>query len=923
MSIRNFQSISELQDYINRVIKLSSENIFNKYLSKIFSNLLQREEKIIDTKNKLISREKNSLLFLQKDLYVNNLVPDKIKQKDLNISLNTFLDYLNIQEFIGEKIYKFLKGEKKSEKLSKNEFCEGLNRLYYGNINDLINFTFFLADFNNNGKIYRTDMKLILSYIPCVSEFSQKNYLKQINKIINNFFDDKLNKDEILYEGNEQQLNLEIFQKYINEYNNSNKNKNEKQSEINSEEFLNDYDYNAPFFYFISIISYLFKNLPFNTKTVEYFNNFNNKKKIKVGIMALDKNGMETMRTKYLINTESKMNNNFFSTKSNSFFKSNLLSTTKKNNININNRDIKEALPKIGRTNLFAMKKSGSQIFLKKCEVQNAISNAQIIKKEVNNKNISRSIDKNEFLMTQRKGFSNRILPNLKQVRQQNEISLETNNFKRFKKLNNNKKISPIKNENISDSTTKNTSLLFLNKSNSHDLREKYINLRQKLPAIFINQKKYSPMIGLECNFKLKEEIKNNIAEPDEFMLCEYSDNDDENRNSFCGRDSNKSDNIFQLNEAYLYRYTENDLQPNILNKYYAVIKDREILFFSSDQKTDLNDLWYINKSYISTGKEIISKKNYYTIKITFENNFVKKLYFLNENICQSFSLSIKNTIKDYNFNDYYDLMNSVGEGHFGKVSKCRNKKSGDIFAVKIINKAKTKPRDIDLIRQEKNYLNLIKHENIIKLIDFFEDKQNIYLVTEFYEGGDLLTYIEEKHKIGEEITEKNCARIIRKIAICISYLNFFGIIHRDLKPENIMFANPYDFKTLKLIDLGVCHTLAYGEKAKDSIGTNGYISPEIYLHSSYSFKIDIWSLGIVLYLLSTGGILPFDDSDLNTNNLARKVCYLQQEYPKEYFGNKSKRLINLLDKMLEKNENKRISINNLLKDCWFDIIKK
>ena len=922
MNNRNFQSISELQEYINRVIKLSSENIFHKYLSKIFSNLLQREEKINDTKNKLISRDKNSPLFLLKDSYVSNLVPDKIKQKDLNISLNTFLDYINIQEFIGEKIYKYLKGEKKSEKLSKNEFCEGLNRLYYGNINDLINFTFFLADFNNKGKIYKTDMKLILAYIPCISEFSQKNYVKQINKIINNFFDDKLNKDEILYEGNEQQLNLEIFQKYINEYHIKTQNKSEKQFEINSEEFLNDYDYNAPFFYFISIISYLFKNLPFNPKTVEYFNNFNNKKKIKVGIMALDKNGMETMR-KNLINTESKLNNNFFSTKSNSFFKSNLLSTAKRNSINNNYREIKEALPKIGRTNLFSIKKSGSQIFLKKDEVQKGISNVQIIKKENKNKNISRSTNKNEFLMTQRKGFSNRNLPNLKQVHQQNEISLGDNNFRRFKKVNINKKISPVKNDNLSESTTKNTSLLFLNKSNSNDIREKFINLRQKLPAIYINQKKYSPRIGLECNLKLKEEIKNNVVEPDEFILCEYSDNDDENRNSLCGRDSNKSDNIFQLNEAYLYRYSDNDLQPNILNKYYALIKEKEILFFSSDQKTDLNDIWYINKSYISTGREIISKKNYYTINITFENNFVKKLYFLNENICQSFSLSIKNTIKDYNFNDYYDLMNTVGEGHFGKVSKCKNKKSGDIYAVKIINKAKTKPNDINLIRQEKNYLNLIKHENIIKLIDFFEDKQNIYLVTEFYQGGDLLTYIELKQRIGEEITEKNCARIIRKIAVCINYLNFFGIIHRDLKPENIMFANPYDFKTLKLIDLGVCQTLSYGEKAKDSIGTNGYISPEIYFHSAYSFKIDVWSLGIVLYLLSTGGILPFDDQDLNTKNLARKVCYLQQEYPKEYFGNKSKRLINLLDKMLEKNENKRISINNLLKDCWFDIIKK
>ena len=101
------------------------------------------------------------------------------------------------------------------------------------------------------------------------------------------------------------------------------------------------------------------------------------------------------------------------------------------------------------------------------------------------------------------------------------------------------------------------------------------------------------------------------------------------------------------------------------------------------------------------------------------------------------------------------------------------------------------------------------------------------------------------------------------------------------------------------------------------------FISPEIYLHRDYSFKIDIWSLGIVLYFLSTGGILPFDDENSDIKKIAKKVCYLQQEYPKEFFGNKSKRLIDLLDKMLEKNEDKRINISNLLKDYWFDIIKK
>lgn len=176
MNNMNFISISEFEEYRNETMKLPSDFLFNKYLSKIFSNLMQREEQINNGKSKKFSREQNSSLFLQKDLSVSNLVPDKLKQNDLNLSLNIFLEYIGVQEFIGQRIYKFLIKSEKSEKLSNNDFCEGLDHLYYGKINDLIKFTFFLADYNNDGKIYKTDMKHILSYIPKVSEFSQKNY---------------------------------------------------------------------------------------------------------------------------------------------------------------------------------------------------------------------------------------------------------------------------------------------------------------------------------------------------------------------------------------------------------------------------------------------------------------------------------------------------------------------------------------------------------------------------------------------------------------------------------------------------------------------------------------------------------------------------------------------------------------------------
>ena len=377
------------------------------------------------------------------------------------------------------------------------------------------------------------------------------------------------------------------------------------------------------------------------------------------------------------------------------------------------------------------------------------------------------------------------------------------------------------------------------------------------------------------------------------------------------------------LISAYCYKVTEetnNLLNPKIINKFYAVLSGKEILFFKNESKNDFHDLWYIYKSHITVGRETINITKYFTVNINFFNsNSVNKLYFSKENECHEFAKKVKKAIHDLSFNDFYELGESIGEGNFAKVSKCTNKFSNKICAVKVINKTNLKPKDLELIHQEKSYLSLIKHPNIIGLIDYFEDKKSIYLVTEYCAGGDILSFIEKNH----EISEKTAARIVRKIAEGIKYLNFFGIVHRDIKPENILFSQENDIKSLKIIDLGVCQTLTYGQMANEPIGTNGYISPEIYMHKEYNFKTDIWSLGIILYLLITQGMLPFDNDNMDNKVIGKKVIYLQQEYPEEYFGKCSVALENLLDKMLEKNMEKRIDIINLLNDSWFNIIKK
>ena len=892
MNNNTFNSIKDFVEY-RQNLKLSSDLVFTEYLNEIYSNLLLRVD-TINHSNAITSRKSQDLKIYGSILsYRKNSVSKKNLQKakkiDKGICLQSFLEYINYQDLIGERIFKYL-NKSKQIKLNNIDFTTGLNKIYYGDIKDLIQFTFFLGDFNDDGKIYKSDMKLILAYIPSSSEYHQKLKIRKINKIINKFFEEKIGNPQ---EGSEKEINFDDYSKYIMEYEENNKN-------IKDADLLNDYNNNAPFYFFISIISYIFQNCPFNVKSVNYFS----QKKIKLKIMRNDNN----LKNPFLTTAKKNEVNNNIDTITKFELSSNGLTSVK---LDINKFQ-KLPLSKIDKKNLFNSKRSLSQrdivdgrenekyLNLIKSKQKSISKNKETIFSKSNKKlNLFKKNESNLFKHELRKNKKIVSFPDLSF--KSTLLSSRGNDYSYSPVLGLNKNSS-----NEDSSTNSNTNLAMV----------KYNSSKVKLPLI--SKEKLSP---LSVGVKLKEDVE----EPDDdFVLCvdDKDDNDIVNGNIIKNAESNLDNQ--NSNETYLYKLCEDmNGEKTIMNKFYAKLCEKEILFFSPDLKREFCDLWYIYRSHISLGKEYLNNQKYYTINITFfNNNYVNKLFFVNEILCQNFANKIKNSIHDLNFTDYYELQEKVGQGHFGTVNKCKKKSSGQIFAVKIINKNELKSADLELIRQEKNYLRLIMHPNIISLKDYYEDKKCIYLITELYKGGDLLTFIENYKKKNNRIPEKTTAKIIRKIAEGIRYLNFFGIVHRDIKPENILFSEENDIKSIKIIDLGVCQTLTYGEMAKEPIGTNGYISPEIYMHHYYSFNTDIWSLGVILYLLITEGLLPFDNENMDYEIIGKKVLFLKQEYPDIYFKDKNPELINLLDKMLEKIPNKRMEVNDLLKHSWFNIIK-
>ena len=166
--------------------------------------------------------------------------------------------------------------------------------------------------------------------------------------------------------------------------------------------------------------------------------------------------------------------------------------------------------------------------------------------------------------------------------------------------------------------------------------------------------------------------------------------------------------------------------------------------------------------------------------------------------------------------------------------------------------------QDVELQRREIEILKMCQHPYIIRLLDIFENQDYIYIVMENLCGGDLFTYLEKRNF---EITEKRGKELSHQCATALYYLHSFGVAHRDLKPENILMVNNDDDADLKIVDFGLSKIIGPNESSLDPFGTLSYVAPEVLLQKPYGKEVDLWSLGVITYLLLSR-VLPFDDEE-------------------------------------------------------------
>ena len=539
----------------------------------------------------------------------------------------------------------------------------------------------------------------------------------------------------------------------------------------------------------------------------------------------------------------------------------------------------------------------------------------------------------------------------------------EINNISNNKELISSSKSIGQNNNNNSDK--KNSSKESNKKSNEMDLEngQKDENTRLKMAAI--NSKNYTPEMEGKVNnikskgsflkFKELEGNENNKEQNEKLdkrmksMESRISMRNSKDNNHILKLDSQNDDNNNENdnnNDNNIENNKENDIEQKKDNIDNLEINENEQKENNEKENNEDNNNNENSRKNSKTNKKEDNNKNENLLspnKIhepdkkyrNFKTLAVKENNKLSNKDAKSYGGNIKNDTPDGETPDitpgfnhkvqiskeelikiskepvanYYTIIKDLGHGSYGQVKKVKHKKLNEIRAMKITNKKSYSSKyEIEILKK-------ISHPNITNIFEIFEDNKKYYIIMEFLEGGELFDAITS---IGS-FSEESACKVMKQLLSAIYYLHSNCIVHRDLKPENIMLLQKPDNNNyhIKLIDFGTAKQFKPGKKMSKFIGTSYYIAPEV-LKERYDEKCDVWSCGIILYILLCG-YPPFNG---NTNvEIFHAIQNQNPIFTGEEWEDITSEVKDLIKLMLKKNPNERWSAEQCLKHKWFKML--
>ncbi|GLT66246.1 hypothetical protein SLA2020_386210 [Shorea laevis] len=258
-----------------------------------------------------------------------------------------------------------------------------------------------------------------------------------------------------------------------------------------------------------------------------------------------------------------------------------------------------------------------------------------------------------------------------------------------------------------------------------------------------------------------------------------------------------------------------------------------------------------------------------------------------------------------------YRFGKELGRGEFGITRKCFDLHTGEALACKTIPKSKLRTEiDVEDVRREVDIMrHLPKHPNIVCFKEAYEDKEAVYLVMELCEGGELFDRIVARG----HYTERAAANVTKTIIEVCKVCHEHGVIHRDLKPENFLFTNASEIAQLKAIDFGLSIFYEPGQRFSEIVGSPYYMAPEV-LRRNYGPEVDVWSAGVILYILLCG-VPPFWAE--TEEGIAQAIVRGKVDLQRDPWPKVSEEAKDLVKSMLDPNPYNRMTVEEVLENTW------
>ena len=441
--------------------------------------------------------------------------------------------------------------------------------------------------------------------------------------------------------------------------------------------------------------------------------------------------------------------------------------------------------------------------------------------------------------------------------------------------------------------------------TNRQNKKKKYEDSEMAIEPAYKQSKKKKLDNNPLSRGKFMDEDEENIIDK------EYeSDEDNESEENY---DIEEDEEVLKY-EGYLYKLVENKMR-----KLWFKLVHRDLYFYKDKNDQSHRGMHNLSGLFVQVEQgRVHDGKTYYCFSVVYPAK--TRIYFCDdEKQYKEWIENLKKATGYTNLLDIYDVKEKLGNGKFGLVKLGINKQTKEKVAIKIMNKKKMDSSDIELMRTEIEILKICQHPNIIRLYDIFENVDYIYIIMEYCPGGDLFSYL-EKRKF--KIPEDRAVVIMKKMCDAVFYFqSYFGVIHRDLKPENVLMTSDGEDGDIRILDFGLSKITTPNEKCTEPYGTLTYCAPEIILDEPYNKEVDMWSLGVMTYLMVSGR-LPFNHED--ENKIARQIAFDHPDFIKNSaWKTISNECIDFIKKLLEKDAKKRMPIEDALKHPWFKKFKK